>query len=329
MRGWLFAIYFFSLAAAPMAFTVPTVRAQPGAPVTARVAATNEAWTDTGIELREGDAASIHASGVAGWNPRVLSGPEGSRTEICGVTVPQAPLGALVGRVGDRPPVVVRADTTLTGPGRVALLYNDCPGQYFDNTGGFDVRLAVTPAVSVATPATVADAVSAPEPAGAAGGGTWRALLGAGGLLLGAGALAYMVADRRRRRRIESAREASAALIANDPAPLPVPPGIPRAPVAPAVLKLCGGPLAGQQVSLTDAPITIGTALECSLVLPNGSAEVEPQHARVWHRDGRYMLHRLARRGVLTLCDKPVQWAVLEPDDQFAIGPHRFSFHLE
>ena len=41
------------------------------------------------------------------------------------------------------------------------------------------------------------------------------------------------------------------------------------------------------------------------------------------------MLHRLARSGAVTMAGQPVQWAVLEPDDEFTIGPHRFRFHLD
>jgi hypothetical protein len=110
-------------------------------------------------------------------------------------------------------------------------------------------------------------------------------------------------------------------------APVPPPPGVGVAPVTPAVLELRGGPLMGREVEVTGEPLTIGTAPECDIVLPAGPG-IEKQHARIWHRDGRYMLHRLARAGEVTVGDQPVQWAVLESGDEFSIGPHRFRFQV-
>jgi len=72
-------------------------------------------------------------------------------------------------------------------------------------------------------------------------------------------------------------------------------------------------------------PVTIGTARESDIVLPDGASE-ERRHARVWYRDGSYMLHRLARQGDVRVDGQPIQWVTLEPGDEFAIGPHHFRF---
>ena len=112
------------------------------------------------------------------------------------------------------------------------------------------------------------------------------------------------------------------------PAPMPSP-QVAAVPAAePAVLHISGGPLIGLRVPVAGRPVTIGTSHDCGVVLPAAGKEVERRHARIWHRDGRYMLHRLGRRGAIVMAGQQVQWAVLEPDDEFAIGPHRFRFQV-
>lgn len=109
-------------------------------------------------------------------------------------------------------------------------------------------------------------------------------------------------------------------------APPPRSEGVALRAVHPALLRIAGGPLLGVEVPVAGEPLTIGTAQQCTLVLPEDNGTVERQHARIWHREGRYMLHRLARRGEIRMGGQPVQWAVLEPGDQFTIGPHFFEF---
>ena len=152
------------------------VHAQTPAPSTIRVDAAHEGWVDTGIDLHDGDTVTLAASGTAGWGKDMRSGPEGVPGGACRLIAPDAPIGALVARVGAGAPVVAGASATLAGPGRLWLLYNDCPGQYFDNSGAFDVAITVTPAPSAtAAPAPVATAEThavtpAPVPAHKSGG---------------------------------------------------------------------------------------------------------------------------------------------------------------
>lgn len=175
-------------------------------------------------------------------------------------------------------------------------------------------------------------------------GGQGGLLLRAGLLALAGGALAFWLVRRRRRaadraptfaqvirHRGQVAEMAEAAPAPEPPAPAaPVPsaPGAALIPPAPAVLHVRGGPIAGLQVPVAGEPVTIGTAPECRVVLPAEGGEVERRHARIWHRDGRYMLHRLARHGAITMGGQQVQWAVLEPGDEFAIGSHWFQFQV-
>jgi predicted component of type VI protein secretion system len=97
----------------------------------------------------------------------------------------------------------------------------------------------------------------------------------------------------------------------------------------PAVIQVLSGPLVGLEVPVTAEPLTLGTAEDCRVVLPADDGRVERRHARIWHRDGRYMLHRLARSAPVTVNGQPVQWVVLEPDDEVVIGPHRLRFRVD
>jgi VWFA-related protein len=172
------------------------------------------------------------------------------------------------------------------------------------------------------TPIPTPEPTAVPPPAAVepeGGRSLWPLLLVAA-LLAGGGALVWLL--RRRREAPVPVFEPS-----EPRAPVPPPPGVGVAPVTPAVLELRGGPLAGREVQVTGEPLTIGTAPECDIVLPAGTG-IEKQHARIWHRDGRYMLHRLARAGAVTMGEQPVQWAVLESGDEFSIGPHRFRFQV-
>ena len=71
----------------------------------------------------------------------------------------------------------------------------------------------------------------------------------------------------------------------------------------------------------------IGTSRrDCTIVLPP-SEHVAPEHARLWLRDGKYLLHHAGglRRKTL-VAGKEVDWVTLEPGDEITIGPHRFVY---
>lgn len=150
--------------------------AQAPPPITVQVDAGREEWLHTGIDLREGEKITISASGTAEWEPGVANGPAGVVGETpCVLVAPAAPIGALLGRVGTGAPSVVGEGATLTGPGPVYLLYNDCSGQYFDNRGAFQTLLTVVAApappptvapapIVTAVPTAVAEATVAPAP---------------------------------------------------------------------------------------------------------------------------------------------------------------------
>jgi hypothetical protein len=135
-------------------------QAQRPASVNIRLEANRQPWLDTAIDLAEGETVEFTVSGAAGWGPGVQVGPDGGLGNVCPLTMPEAPVGALLGRVGGGPPVFLGSGGTIAGPGRIALAYNDCPGQYFDNVGAFEVTFTfpapvATPQPQAATQATV------------------------------------------------------------------------------------------------------------------------------------------------------------------------------
>ena len=79
------------------------------------------------------------------------------------------------------------------------------------------------------------------------------------------------------------------------------------------------------EVPLGDGPITIGTADDCRARVATNSA-VAAQHARIWQRDGRPMLHHVAKGLQTHVNGSPVGWAALNDGDEIAIGPYRFRF---
>src|SRR5207248_566477 len=140
--------------------------AQRPTPAPVQVAAGQETWQDTGIELGDGETATLAAAGQAGWEPGIAQGPDGGGASNCPLAVPEAPVGAVLARVGSAAPVVIGSAGSVAGPGRLFVLYNDCPGQYFDNTGGFEVQLTLAPAAAPASAPTAQVApVVATQPA--------------------------------------------------------------------------------------------------------------------------------------------------------------------
>lgn len=149
-----------------------TGSAQAPQPVSVQLNASRDTWTETATELKEGEQARITAAGIGSWTPGVQAGPEGVVAATCDLLVPGAPIGAALVRVGAGIASPVGSGLTVAGPGRVSLAYNDCPGQFFDNMGGFAVQ--ITPVLSAPAPvaATTEAQAAAPAPAEDTGKGT-------------------------------------------------------------------------------------------------------------------------------------------------------------
>lgn len=80
---------------------------------------------------------------------------------------------------------------------------------------------------------------------------------------------------------------------------------------------------AGERRMLTEDPITLGFTADCDVQLEGATMD----RARVWRRDGRYMLHNLSRLGSVTVSGRAVSWVILEDGDEIAVGAARVMFH--
>jgi hypothetical protein len=128
--------------------------------------ATNPGWTPI-ADLPKGGTAKIsvtggnatcHAGGAVDCpigDPKgsgqlcSASGPNGDQNNPPGPAGPKVPYGGLAGRIapesGKKKTFPIGASETVAGPGKVALVFNDCaaPLGYSDNEGTFEVAVTV------------------------------------------------------------------------------------------------------------------------------------------------------------------------------------------
>ncbi|HXE74024.1 MAG TPA: hypothetical protein VNN18_00095 [Candidatus Xenobia bacterium] len=112
-----------------------------------------KAWTDTGIDLYEGDTLRITAEGTINYTTSKTCGPDGGKREwgdlLKALPVNDVGRGALVGLIGESG--VARAflvgsklDATVPAKGRLFLGIND--DNLDNNKGSFKVRVEIVPA---------------------------------------------------------------------------------------------------------------------------------------------------------------------------------------
>jgi hypothetical protein len=105
----------------------------------------NQAWVDTGIEVNRGDRVSFQASGQITWDvgAGLTATPDGSGTQQrTGLPLDSAPVGALIGRVGNSAPFGIGMQTqplVMPASGRLMLGINDSVLR--DNAGAFSVTV--------------------------------------------------------------------------------------------------------------------------------------------------------------------------------------------
>jgi len=132
-------------ASAPAA--TPAAVATSGSGATVNVVA-NRPWTDTGLQVRQGDRLTFSSSGqirvAQGDAPETLATVDGAGSfQGTGrYPVATAPAGALIGRIGNRPAFGIGSQTTITAPaaGRLFLGVND--DGFGDNSGAFTVTIS-------------------------------------------------------------------------------------------------------------------------------------------------------------------------------------------
>jgi PA-IL-like protein len=119
--------------------------ATPGAVATSgttiRVAA-NQAWTDTGITVNQGDKVAFQASGeiTYGRSPGQTATPDGGADRRANYPLPSVPVGALLGRIGNGAPFGIGTQTQplpMPASGRLMLGIND--NELADNGGFYTV----------------------------------------------------------------------------------------------------------------------------------------------------------------------------------------------
>jgi hypothetical protein len=81
----------------------------------------------------------------------------------------------------------------------------------------------------------------------------------------------------------------------------------------------------GQKYALGKAPVTIGYTPDCVIGLPHGSGGGD-EKARIWRRDGRYMLHNLSPLADVVVSGKPAAWVILEDGDDIVLGQQKIVF---
>lgn len=93
-------------------------------------------------------------------------------------------------------------------------------------------------------------------------------------------------------------------------------------------LLAVGGPLDGRTYVVGSTPTSIGSAVRCQIRLDEGAdgAEIPPEYARVWVREGKLMVHELKRLTAFGAVGG--RWEILGPNDMFSVGPYTFQFEL-
>jgi VWFA-related protein len=145
---------------------------------------------------------------------------------------------------------------------------------------------------------------------------------GIGVLLVGGGVLGTRRI--RRRRLLATASGPTKASRSYTPPPVATWTG----PAAPSGrLTVVDGPAKGKSVPLGEDAVTLGSDADCKLSLADPDGRVAGRHARIWLREGHFMLHHLAGGRYATVVgENSLKWAVLEDGDEIVIGPHRLRF---
>jgi hypothetical protein len=121
--------------------------------ITVEVPVRSEAGVSTGVTLASGDRVTVTASGAAQTNPAFpVTGPDGLYPDGGSGPCPWGDIpclaptraSALIGKVGAAAWTYVgTGPTAMTGVGAVWLAYNDAPGYFGDNSGGYTAVLTV------------------------------------------------------------------------------------------------------------------------------------------------------------------------------------------
>ena len=112
----------------------------------------NQSWQDVYAFVYPGDQLEFMATGTWSHNPTDPQfsnhyGPGGVNVFDPAAILPSAPLGSLVGRIGDHPPFLIGEHLMMTSEyrGKLQVSMNDIPDQFSNNTGLVGVVVSLTP----------------------------------------------------------------------------------------------------------------------------------------------------------------------------------------
>jgi PA-IL-like protein len=105
----------------------------------------NQAWTDTGITVNQGDRVMFQASGEInyGRSPGQTATPDGGADRRPNYPDPSVPVGALIGKIGNSRPFAIGTQTqalVMPASGRLMIGVND--NELADNSGSYTVVVA-------------------------------------------------------------------------------------------------------------------------------------------------------------------------------------------
>jgi hypothetical protein len=81
-----------------------------------------------------------------------------------------------------------------------------------------------------------------------------------------------------------------------------------------------------EEFALGRDPCILGSASDICTVVLAGEG-IAPEHARIWYRQGKFLLHHVGGLSRKTyVSGHEADWVVLETGDEVSIGPHRLVF---
>ena len=105
----------------------------------------NQQWIETDINVRDGETLNFRVSGEVEYAPNTRVNPAGAARRTPGgpdVPIPNAPAGALVGRIDNGQPFLIGRNTSVRMPANGTLFLGVNDDNVTDNGGDFRVMIA-------------------------------------------------------------------------------------------------------------------------------------------------------------------------------------------
>jgi len=105
----------------------------------------NQQWTETDVNVRDGDTLELRVAGEIAYAPNVKVSAAGAPRRTPGgpeVPMPNAPAGALIGRVDNGQPFLIGRNTSVRMPANGTLFLGINDDVVNDNSGNYRVIIA-------------------------------------------------------------------------------------------------------------------------------------------------------------------------------------------